>query len=681
MAFDHRELGPATLTVHLDRSIGRINPNVYGTNIEHLETLVYGGIWGEMLTDRKFAGHDGSRLPNRGRRRGRGLQEAWRGEFNDKANFGLVAPWEPVNPNEHVYYVHDNTTFYSGRQSQRIDLLTADGEYHGIRHQRHAILAGADHAARVVLRTEGAIDSVVLRLTDPEGENGGWEIELEGPLAHFTTFEGTLHSRRAGSSDFELVARGAGRVWIGAVSLMPAEPASDGGMRSEIGTKILEAGITMLRWPGGNFASDYFWMEGIGPADRRPTRLNGAWNEYESNDLGTHAFLDFCEHLGVVPFICVNTGSGSVEDAAAWVQYCNGPADSEWGRVRAGNGREKPWKVRYWSLGNEMWGDFQVGHVDPETYAHRAVEFAAAMKASDPSIHLTAVGHVRNVLGRWNELVSEIVHGHVDAMAVHYYNLNPAVLAEEPAVQHKWDAIVAGPKSTAAVLRDSTAVIDAHWGDNPVPEISYDEWGIREDLRWAPGWKELYLLRDGLNTAGTLQEIQRKSARISMSHQFGFVNRLGLIDANPNQINETACYQGFKLIATHSEAIALETESEGPTFDTPGLATEPPLESVPYLDAMATLSDDGDRLSISVINRHRHADITASIAISGGGDIAPEATIHELNGAGPLARNTYGDQAQTWIEDKEILLLVEDNSFEYNFPAHSATVLELQIGA
>lgn len=679
MASDHRELGPATLAVHLDRSIGRINPNVYGTNIEHLERLVYGGIWGQMLTDRKFAGHDGGRLPNRGRRRGRGLQEAWRGDFNDEANFGLVAPWEPVNPNERVYYVHDNTTFYSGRQSQRIDLLNADGEYHGISHQGHEIVAGADYAARVVLRTEGAIDSVVLRLTDPEGENGSWEIELDGPLAQFTTFEGTLRAGRAGPSDIELVAHGEGRVWIGALSLMPAEPASDGGMRSDIGTKILEAGIKMLRWPGGNFASDYFWMEGIGPADRRPTRLNGAWKEYEFNDLGTHEFLDFCECLGVVPFICVNTGSGSVEDAAAWVQYCNGPADSEWGRVRAGNGREKPWNVRYWSLGNEMWGDFQVGHVDPETYAHRTVEFAAAMKASDSSIHLTAVGHVRNVLGRWNELVSEIVHGHVDAMAVHYYNLNPAVLAEEPSVQDKWDAIVAGPKSTASVLRDSTAVIDAHWGDDPVPEISYDEWGIREDLRWAPGWKELYLLRDGLNTAGTLQEIQRQSARISMSHQFGFVNRLGLIDANPNQINETACYQGFKLIASHSEGIALETETEGPTFDTAGLATEPPQQGVPYLDAMGTVSEDGSRVSISVINRHRQDDISARIVLNGGGAAGESATVHELNGADALARNSYGDQGQTGIETKKKTLAVGGKEFDYVFPAHSATVLELSI--
>ena len=675
MASDHRELGPATLTVHLDRSIGRINPNVYGTNIEHLETLVYGGIWGELLSDRKFAG------PDAGRARLRGWDRPWRGQFEDPCNFGLVSPWIPVNANDDVYFVHDNTVFYSGRQSQRIDLLADDGDYHGIGQAGLEIAAGADYAARVVLRTEGVIDSVALRLRDPAGENGIWELPLASPVHDFTTFEGTLRSVRSGISDFELVAHGHGRIWIGAVSLMPADPASEGGLRSDIGAKIVEAGVKMLRWPGGNFASNYSWMDGIGPIDRRPSRLNGAWNEWEPNDLGTHEFLDYCERLAVTPFITVNAGSGSMEDAASWVEYCNGPADSEWGRVRAGNGREDPWNVRYWSIGNEMWGNFQVGHVDPETYANRAVEFAAAMKAKDSSIHLTAVGHVRNTLGHWNQFTASIVGGHVDAIAVHSYTLNLAALAQEPSSQDKWDAITAGPKSTAAVLRDSAATIDEHWPGNMLPEISFDEWGIREDLRWAPGWKEIYRLRDGLHTAGTLQEIQRLCARVSMSHQFGFVNRLGLIDADPNQINETACYQGFKLIATHSEAIALETESEGPTFDTPGLATEPPLESVPYLDAMATLSDDGDRLSISVINRHRHADITASIVISGGGDIAPEATIHELNGAGPLARNTYGDQAQTWIEDKEILLLVEDNSFDYNFPAHSATVLELQIGA
>ncbi len=675
MASYHRGLGPATLTIHLDRPIGRINPNVYGTNIEHLEKLVYGGLWGELLINRKFAGHDAGRIRQRGRER------PWRGEFDDPGDFGLVTPWAPVNAGDNVYFVHDNTVFYSGGQSQRIDLLAGDGEYHGVGQADLEIAAGADYVARVILQSEGAIDSVALRLRDYEGENGLWEIPLTGPVTDFKTFEGTLHSVRAGKSDFELVARGQGRVRFGAISLMPAAPASEGGIRSDIGAKIVEAGIRMLRWPGGNFASDYVWMDGIGPIDRRPTRLNRAWNELEPNDLGTHEFLDFCERLGTTPFICVNAGAGSVEDAATWIEYCNGPADSEWGRVRTGNGRERPWNVRYWSIGNENWGNFQIGHVDPETYARRALEFAAAMKAKDPSIHLTAVGHVRDTLGRWNQFVASILGGHVDAVAVHYYTLNPAVLNAEPSSQEKWDAITAGPKSTAAVLRDSTAIIDDHWPGDALPEISFDEWGIREDLRWAPGWKERYLLRDGLHTAGTLQEIQHLCTRVSMAHQFGFVNRLGLIDANPNQINETACYQGFKLIATHSEAIALDTESEGPAFNTPGLATEPPLTDVPYLDAMATASEDGARLSVSVINRHRHANISARIVISGGGSPALEATVHELNGAGPLAHNTFGDQSQTWIAEKDILLTVEDKDFEYEFPAHSATVLELLIGA
>ncbi|MDP6507784.1 MAG: alpha-L-arabinofuranosidase C-terminal domain-containing protein [Chloroflexota bacterium] len=681
MAPDRNETDPATLTVHLDRPLGKINPFIYGTNIEHLEDLVYGGLWGELLEARKFAGHDGGRLPNRGRRRGRGLQQAWRGEFDDEANFGLVAPWDPVAPTDQVYFVHDNTTFYSGRQSQRIDLLAADDDYHGIGQGGLEIAAGTDYAARVVLQIEGAIDSVVLRLSDAAGENGRWNLLPDRPAGDFTTYEGVIRSERAGPSSFELVARGQGRLWVGAVSLMRADAAADGGLRSDIGAKIVESGLKMLRWPGGNFASDYFWMEGIGPLDRRPTRLNGAWNEYEPNDVGTHEFLDYCERLGMAPFVCVNTGSGSVEDAAAWVEYCNGPPDSEWGRVRAGNGREQPWNVHYWSLGNEMWGDFQVGHVDPETYAVRALEFAAAMKQADPSIHLAAVGHVRNVLGRWNELVSSAVSGQVEAIAVHYYNFNPSVLAQEPPAQEKWDALVAGPKSTAATLRDTIAVIDRHWSADPVPEISYDEWGIREDLRWAPGWKELYLLRDGLNTAGTLQEIQRLAGRISMSHQFAFVNRLGLIDADPNRINETACFQGFKLIANHSQEIALETDADGPTFDTAGLATEPPLQAVPYLDAIGTLSEDGARLSISVVNRHRYDDISARIVLSGGSDPEAAATVHELNGTHALAHNTYEDQGQTWIETSEQELNVDGGTIEHVFPAHSATVLELSIDA
>ncbi len=150
---------------------------------------------------------------------------------------------------------------------------------------------------------------------------------------------------------------------------------------------------------------------------------------------------------------------------------------------------------------------------------------------------------------------------------------------------------------------------------------------------------------------------------------------LGLIDADPNRINETACYQGYKLIATHSREMALETQSAGPTFDTPG---SPPNRHIrTYLTwtrwrpgATTALT----HLSISVINRHRHADISAHIVLSGGGSPTPEATVYELNGAGALARNTYDDQSQTWIAEKDIVLAVDNGAFEYEFPAHSATV-------
>ena len=671
----------ASLTVRLDRPIGQIHPHIYGTNIEHLENLVYGGLWGELLTNRKFAGHDNSRP------RYRGSPRPWEFECSDPNNFGLVTPWHPVHSdnaasdsaNGTVHFIHDNTTFYSGRQSLRIDLLVHDDKYHGIGQSGLEIAGNTDYAVRVVLKTEGSINSLVLRLRDLEGDNGVLELTLDSPEARFKTFTGTLHSVRSGKSDFELVARGKGQLWIGAVSAMRVSSALEGGIRSDIGTKIIEAGIKMLRWPGGNFASDYLWMDGIGPTDRRPTRLNRAWNELEPNDLGTHEFLDFCEQINVTPFICVNAGSGSVEEAAAWVEYCNGPNDSEWGRVRASNGRDKPWGVQHWSIGNEIWGNFQTGHVDPETYAHRAIDFALAMKSKDSSIHLTAVGHVRNTLGRWNEFISSILGPYVDAIAVHYYNLNPAVLREEPSASDKWDALTAGPKSTASALRDTIAVIDRYWSGQETPEISFDEWGIREDLRWASGWKERYLLRDGLNTAGTLMEIQRLSQRISMSHQFGFVNRLGLIDASPNHISETACYQGYKLIASHSHTIALETNVAASTFDTAGLATEPPQTNVPYLDAMATLSEDGSQLSISVINRHRQNDMKADVVIKGGGALTPETTMHELNGTGPHARNTYDDNTQTWLKTRRTRLDIENNTFSYEFPAHSVTLFEISL--
>lgn len=645
--------------------LGEIDPKLYGVNVEHLERAVYGGYWAELIGNRKFAGPDDARP-------GRGWPDAWKREFTDPPGFGVASGWEPFGAGGAVEFAHDNSVFYSGGQSQRIDLLAGDGSPRGVSQPGIAVLGGAAYHLRAVLRAQGPVGPVRIGLGDAAAE---LLIEGRDLDAEWRIFESELVPRSGGSFDFRVTAAGSGRLWVGAVSLMRADHHRAGGVRQDVAERLKTGGVTLIRWPGGNFASDYDWRCGVGPRDRRPTVFNRAWGEWEPHDLGTDEFLAHCEQWGIVPFLTVNAGSGTPEQAAAWVEYCNGPADSEFGAMRAANGRAHPYRVRHWSIGNEIWGNFQVGHVDAETYARRCVEFARAMRAADPHLHLTAVGHVRNVLGRWNERVAAGAGGSVDAVAIHSYTLNPACLAAEPDPEDKYLAIVAGPETVDAVLDDSIAVIDRHWPGGAA-EISYDEYGVREDLRTTTPWKEVYTLRDGLCIAGIIQSMQRRAARVRIGAQFCFANRLGLIDVEPDAIAETPCFQAFALLAGNSGPLAIESSCRVAAFDTPGLGTEPPRRDVPWLRVAATASPERDRVWISVINRHPRRAITAGITIAGDWRPAVRAKVSVLGGDGPDARNAPGAVPAVRLRRADCQL-DPGGGFDRLFEPHSVTVLEL----
>ncbi len=170
-------------------------------------------------------------------------------------------------------------------------------------------------------------------------------------------------------------------------------PLSDAnGFRKDVLEAVRKLNVTQLRWPGGNFSSNYHWKDGIGPRDQRPPRLEMAWGTVESNRFGTHEFLQYAEMLGTQPYICCNLGTGTWTDAQQWVEYCNSSEDTAMTRLRRQNGRRDPWKVPYWGLGNEMDGPWQMGHRSAEDYGKFALEAAKLMKWTDPNVKLIAAG-------------------------------------------------------------------------------------------------------------------------------------------------------------------------------------------------------------------------------------------------------------------------------------------------
>ena len=183
-----------------------------------------------------------------------------------------------------------------------------------------------------------------------------------------------------------------GRAIYGGVYEPGSELSDEEGFRLDVLEKIKELDVPILRWPGGNFVSGYHWTDGLGPKENRPKKRELAWDTVESNRFGTHEFMELIRRIEADACICVNLGLGAPEEAAAWVEYCNSTTDTYWANLRRKNGRDKPFKVKYWGLGNEIYGKWQLGHKNAEDYAKVAFEAAKMMKCVDPEIKLIACG-------------------------------------------------------------------------------------------------------------------------------------------------------------------------------------------------------------------------------------------------------------------------------------------------
>jgi alpha-N-arabinofuranosidase len=193
----------------------------------------------------------------------------------------------------------------------------------------------------------------------------------------------------------------------------------DRGFRKDVLGLLRELRPGVLRWPGGNFVSNYHWADGIGPRDGRPRRPELAWGGEESNRFGTDEYLAYCAELGTEPYICLNMGTGTLADALAWVEYCNSAGNTAWAERRRSNGRGEPWRVTYWGLGNEMYGDWQVGAFTAEEYVREATRWARAIRMLDPRAKLVSCG--MNGWNEWDRVVIDGMASLVDYHSLHIY--------------------------------------------------------------------------------------------------------------------------------------------------------------------------------------------------------------------------------------------------------------------
>ncbi len=362
-----------SVTVDTQQTADPVSKYVFGSFIEHIGTLIYRSMWDELIDDRKFYFPISSKDPEtHATQSGNPMRQQ-------------LHKWRPVGPDSDV--TMDPNQPFVGDHSPKISLEALTP--HGIRQAGFSLVNGKHYTGRIYLRgTAGTKVNVSLIWGPGANDRQSSSFTLAGTYKKFPlTF-----TAKADSSDaaLEITATGSGDLHVGAVSLMPADNVE--GFRPDTIALLKQLHSGMWRLPGGNFLSDWDWHDAIGDVDKRPPMFDYAWNAMQVNDIGMDEFMTFCKLIDVEPYVTVNAGLGDANSAAEEVEYLNGAANTHWGAMRARNGHPEPYHIKYWNIGNEPWGTFQIGYTDLKYYVIKNNDFAEAMRKADPTITLIGSG-------------------------------------------------------------------------------------------------------------------------------------------------------------------------------------------------------------------------------------------------------------------------------------------------
>lgn len=360
---------PVQATIDAAETHAPISPYLYGQFLEHIGDIVNDGLWAELLDDRKFYYPivETEPEPTPGRR-------------------PPPRRWTTIGAPDRV--VMDDHHPFVGQHSPK--LLLKGNEQVGFKQAGLAVKAGTSYVGRLALAAEGNAQ-VKVSLVWGSGANDRQTVAIDVLAADYVTYPLTFTSGvNTTDARLEIAATGQGSVRVGVVSLMPAD--NVGGFRREVvaALKSLHSGV--YRFPGGNFVSSHEWRDAIGDPDRRPPIYDPVWRAVQPNDVGTDEFITLCRLLDVEPYITVNAGFGDAWSAAQLVEYTNGSILTTMGRLRAANGHPEPYGVKFWGIGNEAWGSWQMGSMPLDQFVLKHNQFADAMRAVDSTIVLIGSG-------------------------------------------------------------------------------------------------------------------------------------------------------------------------------------------------------------------------------------------------------------------------------------------------
>jgi len=470
----------------------------------------------------------------------------------------------------------------------------------------------------------------------------------------------------------------------------PGSPLADAkGFRTDVAREVKELGVPIVRYPGGNFVSGYNWLDGVGPKAQRPTVLDRAWNTLESNQFGTNDFIDWCALVGAEALLGMNFGTGSVESALAYVEYCNHPRGTRWSDLRRAHGYEQPHGIKYWCLGNEMDGPWQIGQLQAREYGRKARDAAKQMRVIDPRLQLIACGSSGTFMPTylaWDREVLEECYDQVDGLSLHAYYGNTAELSGNSAARY-----LAMNLDMDRHIHEVAAVCDYVQGLKRSSKrlwLSFDEWNVWYRARGGPATdgrgtvaprllEEVYNLEDALLVGGFVNTLLRNSDRVRVACLAQLVNVIAPLVTNDQGVLRQSTYYPYAWALRYAKGRVLDLRVESETYPiTPtGLQADfARTGEVPFVDVVATLDEPARQAAVLVLNRDLTNERELSVEWQ---DVVPKRVLacETLTGPELKAFNTF--EAPRRVAPQALPAPAAGSRMSFKLPPRSYTVAHL----
>jgi alpha-N-arabinofuranosidase len=646
---------PQMATVDVDAASitgGPIPRTLFGTFLEPIGDSTYNGLWAELLQNPSFEA--GLWSPAR-------IADMLHDnpELEQSSRLAIPLPWEPLDFRQGNRYELNLGDAANSWESLRVFGVPGDPtgikqkvylpihrtlSYTGSLYTRH--LSGATHIV-VGLRLRN--QSEVLASQQIEAADTNWtkhSFTLQVP-------EGKLH--RLDPADFVIEVEGDERVELDQISLMPSDAID--GLDPDAVALAREMKTPLVRY-GGNFTSAYHWMEGIGPRDKRKNALNLSWGIPEYNTFGTDEFLEFCRQIGAQPQIALNLGSGTAEEAAAWVRY----VDQHW----------SPESGLLWELGNELWGNWNLGYPTDEQLAARTAEFSKAVHSVDLSARLIATGADPDRFDAWNKIQLTNPPDTFNYLSTHFVVGTDDVLMANPSPDFVAAAALALPVELERRLRQMQGQIDAAPGYKGNVNVAFTEWLFNGSQNGAPNFVNM---GGAIIAGGFLNMLLRNAAIVPISDMTGIMDFAGIWKKR-SQVYGTPTYYVFKMYASADIVNPVEVKVNAGSYSVHnGVRRLPEIDAVPELDVVAALSRDGKTLTLFCVNRSLDTDLPVRIQLR---DFAaqPSAQVHLVNSR--FLTDVNDEVVPARVRQTDTEEEVKPDGWTHTFPHGSVTVIALR---